>query len=1429
MASRLASSRLPLLAATLFLAALPSAAQTPQITSLSPLSPVDGQVMAIKGTNLYLPGSPATDTQVEFLQGTGAPALYGTIIPEASSPTSLYVRVPAGLYINAVRVVRNGNLISNQVAFTSTSYPAPPALRQVLAHAGSACSGTPNPTPITQVYPGQWIALAADGIDIYGGTANFNVLGAPSASVVYYGCSSLGQTYGTAALVRVPANLGSTGTVRVSVSSSLPSPYYTTPFSNEIALTLIAPPVLPSITSIQPNPAALSQSVTLFGSRLMVPGGGTPAVEFWAPNSEGPEHGTVLLNASNPNALHIILPPYGFSGGEVVEVRLYNEYGLTTSPFQFAATPVAPIIRNIYGFSTPPNPNNLCSGTLSLTPLTQILPGQVIAIAASGISQTNNTAFFSAGAANAISVASPCSIADTSIGLAAVVTVPASVSGCNINVAVQTMVDQVESAPIASPPSSPVSRPLFVVSASSITLTSSLNPSNYGQAVNFSSQVGSILGCAAPTGTVTFLDNGVSIGVAPLNANGQASLSVSNLTWATHPITARYSGDTRHAVSTSSAVQQVVRPPVITITGVCPANVVAGTFVSIPLTASGGTGAYQYNLAGPTWLSVRPVAGGAIVEGTPPTYGTFPFTVTMTDAAGISPATFQCNLQVAPRPLVLTGVCPTNVVMSSLFRIPLTASGGTGAYQYSLAGPPWLSVRPVTGGAVVEGTPPTYGSFPFTVTMTDSAGLAPVVYQCALQVLPLPLTLTGSCPASSTAGVLLRIPLTAAGGTGAYQYSYTGPSWLSLKPGLTSSTMVLEGTPPAVGTFPISVTLTETAAAPATFQCVVKVDAPLSISGACPAAPATLSQPYSQSITVSGGSGQYEFFLNGPPWLSLGAASGTATGGSFQFQLTGTPTAAGSFPISLQVRDVIGSSVVYSSCSIVVASPVLPITSGCPASPIPVDVPYSFSLSASGGSSPYNWSVSSGSLPPGLGLTGNIIAGTPQGPPGASSFTIRVDSGVASGQIDCSMEVLPPPVKPLLLTGACPAQPVISGTDLSWGYNASGGTPPYQFLFAPPVPDWLSLSSAGSAATVTGTAPLSGVYPVAVEVRDSKGLSTISSCNVTVTKPTCPPLELKTANGCPASAVLVGSAYSLDVSAAGGKAPYAWNLAGPAWLSLLQSGAASARVSGTPTAAGSVSYTVSLADACESPTATLSCSLTASPVPVPQVTFSTGPVTDPLKPVVTELRLSAPSPVLMDAELVLTFTASAFGMTDNPRVQFLDPAATNGGRRLKVKIPAGTTVVQMPVQADTVAGTIRIELVFMGSDPQNLLVKPYPASEQIVPRIAPVITSLNLENATSGGFDIVIAGYSTPRDMTTVTVTFSPRPGKTIDEPSTISIAIADIFRNYYSSSASMTGGSTFTGLRLPVQVEGAQDAIASVSVVLSNSSGASKAEVKSR
>jgi hypothetical protein len=87
-------------------------------------------------------------------------------------------------------------------------------------------------------------------------------------------------------------------------------------------------------------------------------------------------------------------------------------------------------------------------------------------------------------------------------------------------------------------------------------LTSSLNPSQFGQAVTFTAQVTST--GPAPTGSVKFLDGTLAIGSATLSG-GVAKLTNSTLAVGTHPITAHYLGDTFSAKSTSPVVNQVVQ------------------------------------------------------------------------------------------------------------------------------------------------------------------------------------------------------------------------------------------------------------------------------------------------------------------------------------------------------------------------------------------------------------------------------------------------------------------------------------------------------------------------------------------------------------------------------------------------------------------------------------------------------------------------------------------------------------------------------------------------------------------------------------------------------------------------------------------------------------------------------------------------------
>jgi hypothetical protein len=91
----------------------------------------------------------------------------------------------------------------------------------------------------------------------------------------------------------------------------------------------------------------------------------------------------------------------------------------------------------------------------------------------------------------------------------------------------------------------------------STSLTSSLNPSIYGQKVKWTAAVTSS-GSITPTGRVNLTWDGHSIGSAMLNASGVATLTRSNLNADPYPLKAVYVGDANNLGSTSAIVNQVV-------------------------------------------------------------------------------------------------------------------------------------------------------------------------------------------------------------------------------------------------------------------------------------------------------------------------------------------------------------------------------------------------------------------------------------------------------------------------------------------------------------------------------------------------------------------------------------------------------------------------------------------------------------------------------------------------------------------------------------------------------------------------------------------------------------------------------------------------------------------------------------------------------
>lgn len=140
-------------------------------------------------------------------------------------------------------------------------------------------------------------------------------------------------------------------------------------------------------------------------------------------------------------------------------------------------------------------------------------------------------------------------------------------------------------------------------SASSVTLTSSINPGIAQQSVTFTATVA---GSPTPTGSVVFSDSGTALySPVQLNANGSAMFTTSSLSAATHSITAAYSGDSNYSPSTSPALNEVIVPAASSdydfTSNLTTQSVVAGSSVNFTLTVTptnGYNGTVTFSCAG---------------------------------------------------------------------------------------------------------------------------------------------------------------------------------------------------------------------------------------------------------------------------------------------------------------------------------------------------------------------------------------------------------------------------------------------------------------------------------------------------------------------------------------------------------------------------------------------------------------------------------------------------------------------------------------------------------------------------------------------------------------------------------------------------------------------------------------------------------------
>ncbi len=260
------------------------------------------------------------------------------------------------------------------------------------------------------------------------------------------------------------------------------------------------------------------------------------------------------------------------------------------------------------------------------------------------------------------------------------------------------------------------------------------------------------------------------------------------------------------------------------------------------------------------------------------------------------------------------------------------------------------------------------------------------------------------------------------------------------------------------------------------------------------------------------------------------------------------------------------------------------VVSGPTAAPTWVlGAPVSLQLEAAGGTTPHSWSVTSGSLPPGVSLNGSTISGTPTAA-GSWQVTVRVtDATMATASRELTLTVVPP------VSIASPPGEVslTADTQVMLTLLAEGGRTPFTWdLAAGALPPGLTLSGAA----ISGSPTSAGTWSAQLRVTDALAQTAVRTVGFTV----APRLTVAAPDA--VVRLTAGTPASVGLSAAGGQAPYVWSLAAgslPTGVSLTGS-----LLAGVPTGTGTWAASLQVRDAAGAMAhKTLEFQVAAGPVP----------------------------------------------------------------------------------------------------------------------------------------------------------------------------------------------------------------------------------------
>ncbi len=644
-----------------------------------------------------------------------------------------------------------------------------------------------------------------------------------------------------------------------------------------------------------------------------------------------------------------------------------------------------------------------------------------------------------------------------------------------------------------------------------------------------------------PTGLILEASTGTVSGIPTVTGTKTFTVQIKDATLSTATRSLTITISNKPAISTSSLA----------------AGDMANAY-SQTLAASGGQTPYTWSIfsgALPTGIVLNPSSG--MISGLPTVMGTSTFSVQVQDT-NLTTASKSFSITISNKPVISTTSLAAGG-LATAYSQTLTVAGGQSPYIWSVSTgtlPSGLVLNASSG--TISGTPTAIGTSTFTAKVQDaSLDTATKSLSIVISQYP-PLLINTASLASGTIGSAYTQSLTATGGKASYTWSITSGT---LPTGLTLnvSSGAITGTPTTSGTSTFTVQVKDANLTTATKSLSLTISNKPVISTTTLAA-GGLATAYSQTLAVTGGLSPYSWSLSAgtlPGGLALNASSGT---------ISGTPTALGTSTFTVQVQD--ANLVVGTQSLSITINQYAPLEVNNASLPFGTTAAaYSQNLAATGGKTPYTWSVTSGALPAGLSLTTSSgkISGTPT-TTGTSAFTVKVqDTNLTSATKSFSITIYAP-----LTVATSSLASGTAGTAYSQTLAGTGGGTPYVWsIYSGTLPAGLTLNS--STGIISGTPTAAGASSFTVQVKDAN----LSAATRSLTLSVYAPLTVSTVS---LPSGTTGVVYSQTLAATGGVAPFTWSISSgtlPAGLAL---NTTSGAISGTPTAAGTSTITLQVKD-----------------------------------------------------------------------------------------------------------------------------------------------------------------------------------------------------------------------------------------------------------